>query len=90
MATTTAFAYVTTDIPTFNGLGPPTSFDLPFSGVVGDGVQTPVGFAACYTWDTTQSVATNYANLKANVVVIGTESGFNLSVSGVLVFSAVT
>ena len=90
MATATGFAYVVPNIPQFNGNGPPTTFCLTYNVLVGDGVQTPQDIGAEFVWDATQDVATNFANFKTAVSQLAAGQGFNVPISNILIFSAVT
>ena len=86
MATATAYAIPGNLCPIS---GSATTFSVGYTAIVGDGVQQPVSFGAGFIYDATQTPATNLATFKAAVAASAASFGFTVSVSNILVFTAV-
>lgn len=85
MATANAYA-----IPTNLDIGSSsTTFTVEYSAVVGDGVSQSRTFSGGFTYDATQTPATNLATFKAAVASAALNYGFTVAVSNILVFTAV-
>lgn len=63
----------------------PTSFEIEYQCIIGDGIMEPWDFAGIYTYDALQTPAANLTAFKNHIVAKAAENGITLLATNVMI-----